>query len=73
MVAPGYDNDEDVVLRLVTEHNSGRFASKAHGQNHVPKDVVDASMDTNAMVELAQQWARALNKEDEEESSDDNE
>ncbi|CDK25025.1 unnamed protein product [Kuraishia capsulata CBS 1993] len=50
----------DPEIRLVTQHNSGRFACKEHSQNHVPKDVVDASMDSAAMVELAKEWERAL-------------
>lgn len=40
------------VFRLVTEHNSGRFVTKAHSQNHVPRDFLDASVDTNAMIEF---------------------
>lgn len=43
---------EDVIFRLVTEHNSGRFATKAHSQNHVPRDFLDASIDTSSMVDF---------------------
>lgn len=47
---------DDYELRLVTEVNKGRFAVKEHTENQVPKDVVDASLDSNAMAELAKQW-----------------
>ncbi|KAG7900732.1 hypothetical protein KL935_002665 [Ogataea polymorpha] len=55
--------DDDVVVRLVTKHNSGRFATKAHSQNHVPRDVLDASMDSSKMVEMLQNWSAMLSKE----------
>lgn len=45
-------SNEEVCLRLVTQYNSGRFATKAHSQNHVPKDFVDASIDTQSMIEF---------------------
>ena len=45
-------SEDDIKFRLVTEHNSGRFATKAHSQNHVPKDFLDASVDTQSMVDF---------------------
>jgi hypothetical protein len=47
---------EDYELRLVTEVDKGRFAVKEHTENQVPKDVVDASLDSSAMAELAKEW-----------------
>jgi hypothetical protein len=43
---------DDINFRSVTEHNSGRFATKAHSQNHVPRDFLDASVDTQAMIDF---------------------
>ncbi|OUM52679.1 hypothetical protein BVG19_g1888 [[Candida] boidinii] len=63
-------------FRLVTKYNSGRFGYKEHVQNHVPRDVVDATMDSSAMAQLAQEWSRLMTKESlqgEESSSDDEE
>lgn len=37
------DSESEPELRLITEHNVGRFASKEHSENQVPKDIVDAS------------------------------
>ncbi|TID28043.1 hypothetical protein CANINC_002724 [Pichia inconspicua] len=45
-------DSDDVSFRLVTEHNSGRFATKAHSQNHVPRDFIEASVDTGSMVDF---------------------
>ncbi|VEU24072.1 DEKNAAC105226 [Brettanomyces naardenensis] len=52
-------NDESPAFRMVEEANSGRFATKAHSENRVPRDVVDASLDARALVELAQEWDRS--------------
>lgn len=51
-----FDESKDMELRLVTEMNKGRFYSKEHSENQVPRDVVDASLDSSAMAELAKQW-----------------
>ncbi|KAL7662774.1 Uncharacterized protein ABC855_g4272 [[Candida] zeylanoides] len=48
----------DVQLRLVTEHNVGRFAAKEHSENYVPRDIVDASLDASAMADLAREWSK---------------
>lgn len=61
--------DRDYELRLITENNIGRFASKEHSQNHVPKDVVDASLDPERIRELSQKWSELLLQQ-EKESSD---
>ncbi|KAL3230161.1 Uncharacterized protein RNJ44_01524 [Nakaseomyces bracarensis] len=55
--------DKDYEMRLVTEHNTGRFASKEHSQNHVPKDVVDASLDPEKIKELTEKWSEMLLKQ----------
>ncbi|KAI0463714.1 hypothetical protein LJB42_002719 [Komagataella kurtzmanii] len=51
-------------FRLVTEHDPSRFAAKEHSENQVPKDIVDASLDSAAMAELAQKWNELMNKEE---------
>lgn len=47
-----HPDEEEIIFRLVTEHNTGRFITKAHSQNHVPRDFLDASTDTQAMVDF---------------------
>ncbi|KAH3663770.1 hypothetical protein OGAPHI_005173 [Ogataea philodendri] len=56
--------EDDVVVRLVTQHNSGRFATKAHSQNHVPRDVLEASIDPSKMVEMMRNWSSAQDSDD---------
>lgn len=69
------DNNEnnavnnDYELRLITENNTGRFACKEHSENQVPRDVVEASLNPDAIRELAQKWDKLLKKQ-EEDSSD---
>ncbi|CAK7896101.1 cell division cycle protein 123 [[Candida] anglica] len=48
----------DLELRLISETNVGRFAAKEHSENYVPRDVLDASMDSSAMADLAREWAK---------------
>lgn len=60
-------NEENPVFRLVEKENSGQFASKAHSQNQVPKEVVDATIDANALVELARKWEQLMRKEEDDE------
>ncbi|CAI4047769.1 hypothetical protein SUVZ_12G2550 [Saccharomyces uvarum] len=62
-------NNEDYELRLVTRHNTGRFASKEHSENHVPQDLVEAGLDPEAIRELTQKWRELLNQQTQEESS----
>ncbi|QPG75543.1 hypothetical protein FOA43_002898 [Brettanomyces nanus] len=57
-------DDDGPLFRKVEQANSGRFASRAHSQNQVPKEIVDASLDTEALVELAQGWDKMMKKED---------
>ena len=64
------NSNNDYELRLITENNTGRFASKEHSENQVPSDVIEASLDPNAIRELVQKWKELLNKQEEEYSSD---
>lgn len=43
-------------LRIITETNLGSMARKDHSENQVPIEVVDASLNSEAMVELAKEW-----------------
>lgn len=45
-----------VELRIITETNLGSMARKDHSENQVPIEVVDASLNSDAMVELAKEW-----------------
>ncbi|SCV99820.1 LAFE_0B03224g1_1 [Lachancea fermentati] len=67
------EDDQDYELRLIKEHNIGRFASKEHSENYVPKDVTDASFDSQAIQELARKWSELLKMQQDEKSSDDEE
>lgn len=49
-------------LRLITETNKSRFATKEHSENQVPQDLVDAGADTAKMVELAREWQAVQQK-----------
>jgi hypothetical protein len=59
------DEKEEYEFRLVTGTNKGRFAVKEHTENQVPQDVVDASLDSTAMAELAREWKELQTKADE--------
>lgn len=61
---------EDFDLRLVSENNVGTFASKEHSENQVPKDVVDASLNPNAIRELAAKWTELLEQQKAESDSE---
>ncbi|QLG73403.1 hypothetical protein HG535_0E04870 [Zygotorulaspora mrakii] len=65
------DQSRSFELRYVTKNNIGRFASKEHSENQVPKDVVDATLDPNAIRELTAKWQELLNKQESEESDSD--
>ncbi|CAH2351781.1 cell division cycle protein 123 [[Candida] railenensis] len=56
--------EEEVDFRLVTEHNVGRFAAKEHSENYVPRDIVDASLDSSAMANLAREWNKLSYSDD---------
>lgn len=66
-------NDMDYALRLVKENNPARFATMEHSENHVPKDIVEASLDPNAIRELTEKWKELLSKQLQDESSSDDE
>lgn len=55
----------DYELRLITENNTGCFASKEHSENQVPSDIVEASLNPSAIRELVQKWKELLNKQEE--------
>lgn len=44
--------NDHIDFRTVTEHNSGRFVTKAHSQNHVPRDFLEAGANTESMVDF---------------------
>lgn len=50
--------DSDFETRLITETNLGRFRTKDHSENQVPLEVMDASINSAAMVELVKEWDR---------------
>lgn len=43
-------------IRLVSETNLGRFSKKEFSENQVPLDVIDASVNSETMIELARKW-----------------
>lgn len=43
-------------MRIITETNLGSMSRKEHSENQVPIEVVDASLNSEAMVELAKEW-----------------
>lgn len=50
------ENNGNFELRLLTETNMGSLSRKEHSENQVPIEVVDALMNSEAMVELAKNW-----------------
>lgn len=63
---------DDVEFRLVTKHNSGRFITKAHSQNHVPRDFLEAGSNTESMVDFLKKMKEMeMGGSDDESSSDD--
>lgn len=44
-------------IRLINENNLGRFSHKENSENQVPLEVINASMNTESMIELAQKWS----------------
>lgn len=53
------ENDGEFEVRLITENNLGSLARKEHSENQVPIEVVDALMNSEAMIELAKTLDRA--------------
>lgn len=64
------DEEQDYELRLVSENNVARFASKEHSENQVPQEVADAITNPKAIQELAQKWSELLKMQKAEDSSD---
>lgn len=64
------DENKDYELRIVPENNVARFATKEHSENHMPKDVVEASLNPEAIKELTQKWQELLRHQELEDSSD---
>ncbi|AET41365.1 cell proliferation protein CDC123 Ecym_8069 [Eremothecium cymbalariae DBVPG len=58
----------DFELRLMTEHNIGRFATKEHSEHHVPTDILEASLNTETLRELTSKWKELLSLQEDEES-----
>lgn len=57
-------------LRLINETNLGRFSQKDHSENQVPLEVIDASMNTESMVELMKNWKRLESGDSDEEAAE---
>lgn len=53
------DPDGTFELRLITETNLGAMARKDHSESQVPIEVVDALINSDAMVELAREWQKS--------------
>lgn len=62
------DSSSAFELRYVSKNNLGRFASKEHSENQVPKDIVDATLDPNAIKELTAKWQELLSRQEADES-----
>ncbi|QLQ79144.1 hypothetical protein HG537_0B04920 [Torulaspora globosa] len=67
------DLDCDYELRIVSENNMGRFASKEHSENQVPKDIVDASLNPESIKELTEKWQELLRRQETEDSDESDE
>lgn len=50
-------------FRLINSTNIARIFKKEYSENQVPMDIIDASMNTEAMVELAREWKKLQMKE----------
>lgn len=62
--------DASYEFRFVTENNTGRFASKEHSENQVPRELVEAGLDPKALRELTEKWNELLNLQRQEDSDD---
>ncbi|CCD22441.1 cell proliferation protein CDC123 NDAI_0A02840 [Naumovozyma dairenensis CBS 421] len=60
---------KDYELRLVKENNVGRFVSKEHSENQVPKDLIDAALDPQAIKELTEKWKELLSRQEKDEEN----
>ncbi|KAI5965714.1 CDC123 [Candida pseudojiufengensis] len=52
-------------FRLINETNVGAFAKKQYSESQVPIDVVGATHDSEALIELAREWDKLQKQEDE--------
>ncbi|KAA8909238.1 hypothetical protein TRICI_004550 [Trichomonascus ciferrii] len=67
-----FDDNFIPEIRLVDKSDSSRgFGTVEHSENAVPKDIVDASMSGQGIVDLVKQWRLAQEQQDEESSDDD--
>lgn len=58
-------------LRLQEKENATRnFGGAAHSENHVPKDVVDASMSGEGIAQFARQWQQMMQGQSQDQDSD---
>lgn len=62
--------DDDFELRVVAQYSTARFAAKEHSENHVPKDMVDAAVDTSKMIELMKAYQESTIDDDNDSSTD---
>ncbi|CDO95563.1 unnamed protein product [Kluyveromyces dobzhanskii CBS 2104] len=60
LITKDLETESKPEIRLITEHNMGRFVTKEHSENQVPKDVVQASLDPESMRELTYKWKEIL-------------
>lgn len=66
--------DFDYEVRLQDKGNSSQnFGGAAHSENHVPKDVVDASLSGEGIVQLARKWQSMMDLQDPDSSDSESE
>lgn len=64
------DKESDYELRIVSENNVSRFASKEHSENQVPRDIVEASLNPESIRELTEKWRELLLRQESEETDE---
>lgn len=65
------DPEFEYDVRLQDKENSSRnFGGAEHSENHVPKDVVDASLSGEGIAQLARQWQSMMDLQDPDSDSD---
>lgn len=65
------DPEFEYEVRLQDKENSSRnFGGMDHSENHVPKDVVDASLSGEGIAQLARQWQSMMAMQDPDSGSD---
>ncbi|KAI5955156.1 CDC123 [Candida jiufengensis] len=60
---------EQYEFRLINETNVGAFAKKQYSESQVPIDVVGATHDSEALIELAREWDKLQKNEDQDTSN----